>query len=86
MPKVKVPRKSTNIDMTAMCDVSFLLLTFFMLTTKFKADEPVVCRLLNQYQKLNFPIMTSCLLLLLKMVEFIMVWMENLIGKNCCKK
>lgn len=42
MPKVKVARKSTNIDMTAMCDVAFLLLTFFMLTTKFKPDEAVV--------------------------------------------
>lgn len=42
MPKVKIPRKSTLIDMTAMCDVSFLLLTFFMLTTQFKPDEPVV--------------------------------------------
>lgn len=42
MPKVKVPRKSTHIDMTAMCDVAFLLLTFFMLTTKFKADEAVI--------------------------------------------
>lgn len=41
MPKVKMPRKSTNIDMTAMCDVAFLLLTFFMLATKFKPDEPV---------------------------------------------
>jgi biopolymer transport protein ExbD len=39
MPKVKVPRKSTNIDMTAMCDVAFLLLAFFILTTKFKPDE-----------------------------------------------
>lgn len=27
--------------MTPMCDVAFLLLTFFMLTTKFKPDEPV---------------------------------------------
>lgn len=36
MPKVKVPRKSTIVDMTAMCDVSFLLLTFFILTAKFK--------------------------------------------------
>ncbi len=42
MPKAKLPRKSTNIDMTAMCDVAFLLLTFFMLATKFKPDEPVV--------------------------------------------
>ena len=39
MPKVKVPRKSTAIDMTAMCDVAFLLLTFFILTTKFRPSE-----------------------------------------------
>jgi biopolymer transport protein ExbD len=44
MSKHKLPRKSTNIDMTAMCDVAFLLLTFFMLATKFKPDEPVVVR------------------------------------------
>jgi biopolymer transport protein ExbD len=42
MAKVKIPRKSTAIDMTAMCDVAFLLLTFFMLTTKFRPDEPVI--------------------------------------------
>ncbi|MCC6752685.1 MAG: biopolymer transporter ExbD [Saprospiraceae bacterium] len=41
MPKVKVPRKSTTIDMTAMCDVAFLLLTFFILTTKFRPQEVV---------------------------------------------
>lgn len=28
--------------MTAMCDVAFLLLTFFMLATKFKPEEPVM--------------------------------------------
>jgi biopolymer transport protein ExbD len=39
MPKVKVPRKSTSVDMTAMCDVAFLLLSFFILTTKFKPTE-----------------------------------------------
>jgi len=39
MPKVKVPRKSTSIDMTAMCDVAFLLLSFFILATQFKPDE-----------------------------------------------
>jgi biopolymer transport protein ExbD len=39
MPKVKLPRKSTAIDMTAMCDVAFLLLSFFILTTKFKPSE-----------------------------------------------
>ncbi|MBC7382422.1 MAG: biopolymer transporter ExbD [Bacteroidia bacterium] len=41
MPKVKVPRKSTSVDMTAMTDVAFLLLTFFMLATQFKPEEPV---------------------------------------------
>ncbi|MEO7522751.1 MAG: biopolymer transporter ExbD [Ferruginibacter sp.] len=39
MPKVKIPRKSTNVDMTAMCDVAFLLLTFFILATKQKPPE-----------------------------------------------
>ena len=42
MPKVKIPRKNVSLDMTAMCDVAFLLLTFFILTTSFKPDEPVV--------------------------------------------
>lgn len=41
MPKIKIPRKSTTIDMTAMCDVAFLLLTFFILTTKFRPQEAV---------------------------------------------
>ena len=42
MSRPKIARKSTFIDMTAMCDVAFLLLSFFMLATKFKPDEPVV--------------------------------------------
>jgi biopolymer transport protein ExbD len=39
MGRAKIPRKSTNIDMTAMCDVAFLLLSFFILATKFKPPE-----------------------------------------------
>jgi biopolymer transport protein ExbD len=39
MPKVKIPRKSTAIDMTAMCDVAFLLLTFFILTATARQPE-----------------------------------------------
>jgi biopolymer transport protein ExbD len=42
MSKVKIPRKSVSLDMTAMCDMAFLLLTFFILTAKFKPDDPVV--------------------------------------------
>jgi biopolymer transport protein ExbD len=40
MPRVKVARKSTAIDMTAMCDVAFLLLTFFILSAKPKTQDP----------------------------------------------
>jgi len=39
MGRAKIPRKSTNIDMTAMCDVAFLLLSFFILATKFKPPD-----------------------------------------------
>jgi biopolymer transport protein ExbD len=40
MGKVKIKRKSTLIDMTAMSDVTVLLLTFFMLTSTFLKKEP----------------------------------------------
>lgn len=41
MPKVKPKRSNPVVDMTAMCDVSFLLLTFFILTAKFKPQAVV---------------------------------------------
>ncbi len=41
MPRVKMKRKSTWIDMTAMCDMTFLLLTFFMLTSNFTKKEVI---------------------------------------------
>lgn len=37
----KIAKKSTWVDMTAFVDVSFLILTFFMLATKFKPPEVV---------------------------------------------
>lgn len=40
MGRVKIAKKSTFIDMTAMSDVTVLLLTFFMLTSTFLAKEP----------------------------------------------
>jgi biopolymer transport protein ExbD len=55
MPKVKVPRKSISLDMTAMCDMAFLLLTFFMLTTKFKPEEPLIVDAPSSISDLKLP-------------------------------
>ena len=41
MGRAIVKRNSTAIDMTAMCDVAFLLLAFFILATEFKPAEAV---------------------------------------------
>lgn len=41
MGRAKIKKKSTFIDMTAMSDVTVLLLTFFMLTSTFIKKEPV---------------------------------------------
>lgn len=39
MAKIKMKKKSMTTDMTAMCDVAFLLLTFFILTATAKIPE-----------------------------------------------
>jgi biopolymer transport protein ExbD len=41
MAKVKMQKKASSVDMTAMCDVAFLLLTFFILTATAKQPEPL---------------------------------------------
>lgn len=55
MPKVKVKRKSTRIDMTAMSDVTVLLLTFFMLTSTFVQKEPVVVATPSSVSEIKIP-------------------------------
>jgi biopolymer transport protein ExbD len=55
MTKVKLPRKSTTIDMTAMCDVAFLLLTFFMLTSNFTQKEPVIVSTPSSISEIKIP-------------------------------
>ena len=42
MPSVKMPRKSTDTDMTPFVDIAFLILSFFIMATKFKPPETVV--------------------------------------------
>ena len=41
MSKAKIKKQDTFIDMTAMSDVTVLLLCFFMLTSTFVANEPI---------------------------------------------
>jgi biopolymer transport protein ExbD len=41
MARGKIKRGSTTVDMTAMCDVAFLLLTFFILAAQFKPSEAI---------------------------------------------
>ena len=41
MPKVKIAKKSTDTDMTPFVDIAFLILSFFIMATKFKPAEAV---------------------------------------------
>jgi biopolymer transport protein ExbD len=41
MARAKIKRGSTSVDMTPMCDVAFLLLTFFILAAQFKPTAAV---------------------------------------------
>ena len=55
MPKVKIKRKDTAVDMTAMTDVAFLLLTFFILTSNFIKKEPVQVNTPSSISKIKIP-------------------------------
>lgn len=55
MPRVKVPRKSTAIDMTAMCDVASLLLTFFILTATARQPEALTVDTPTSTVKIKLP-------------------------------
>ncbi len=55
MPKFKPHRQGVRIDMTPLVDVAFLLLTFFMLTTKFKPAEEVTIVLPSSHSEFKLP-------------------------------
>jgi len=63
MAKAKVKKQDTFIDMTAMSDVTVLLLCFFMLTSTFIQDEPVQVQ--TPASVSEFPIPESNLLTIL---------------------
>jgi biopolymer transport protein ExbD len=56
MGKPKIKRKSTLIDMTAMSDVTVLLLTFFMLTSTFLAKEPTTVITPSSVSEIKVPL------------------------------
>ena len=55
MAKVKVKKQETFIDMTAMSDVTVLLLTFFMLTSTFVNPEPVQVATPSSVSEIKIP-------------------------------
>ena len=55
MSRIKAKRVGFRIDMTPMVDVAFLLLTFFMLTTKFRPPEMVRIDLPSSHSQLKLP-------------------------------
>lgn len=55
MAKIKSHKPAGAIDMTAMCDVAFLLLTFFILTATAKVPEPITVDTPNSTVKSKLP-------------------------------
>ena len=55
MAKIKVKKQDTFIDMTAMSDVTVLLLTFFMLTSTFVQNEPVQVQTPASVSEISIP-------------------------------
>ena len=55
MGRAKIKKKDTFIDMTAMSDVTVLLLTFFMLTSAFVKKEPVTVNTPASVSEIKIP-------------------------------
>ena len=55
MGRFKIKKQSTFIDMTAMSDVTVLLLTFFMLTSNFVKKEPVKVNTPGSVSEIKIP-------------------------------
>lgn len=55
MPKVKIPRKSTVQDMAPMCDMAFLLLNFFIMTSNFTQKEPAIIDTPSSISEIKIP-------------------------------
>lgn len=55
MNQAKVKRSQPLLDMTPMVDLAFLLVTFFMLTTKFASEDPVIVDIPTSISEIKLP-------------------------------
>ncbi|GAB3426794.1 ExbD/TolR family protein [Niabella aquatica] len=55
MPKVNIAKKSTETDMTPFVDIAFLILSFFIMATKFKPAEAVPIQTPNSVSSQKLP-------------------------------
>lgn len=55
MPSVNVAKKNTDTDMTPFVDIGFLILSFFIMATKFKPPEPVEIKTPNSVSAGKLP-------------------------------
>jgi biopolymer transport protein ExbD len=55
MPKIKMPKGAPSLDMTPMVDLGFLLVTFFILTAKFRPSEPVEVTVPSSHADIALP-------------------------------
>ena len=55
MSKVKPNRTSPSLDMTPLVDLAFMQVTFFMLTTKFAPDDPVIVDMPSSVSEIKLP-------------------------------
>jgi len=55
MPEIGRRKRTPRLDMNPMVDLAFLLVTFFMLTTTFKTEEPVQVELPSSQAQVKLP-------------------------------
>jgi biopolymer transport protein ExbD len=66
MPSVKIPKKSTDTDMTPFVDIAFLILSFFIMATKFKPQDPVEITTPNSVSSEILPTDNAVMILITK--------------------